>query len=225
MKVVYSGLIKLQTMKKLLLLPFLFITVISFGQVPNYVPTDSLVGYWGFNGNANDESGNSNDGTVNGATLTTDRFGSPNSAYYFSSAGCATRIDANVNTSSINGQITFSIWVLRVGSGCISPRYFEAYSGGNVGMLQLQWYDNQNSPEYLTHRFNDANGSLFSLGGNIYTNNVGNDTWTNIIYTNDGDSARFWQDGIFMGAQVVSPGCDIILSGDVAIGRMNHPRK
>ena len=60
-------------MKKLLLLPLLFIAVISFGQVPNYVPTDSLVGYWGFNGNANDESGNGNDGTVNGATLTTDR--------------------------------------------------------------------------------------------------------------------------------------------------------
>ena len=70
-------------MKKLLLLPLLFIAVISFGQVPSYVPTDSLVGYWGFNGNANDESGNGNDGTVNGATLTTDRFGNTNSAYDF----------------------------------------------------------------------------------------------------------------------------------------------
>ncbi len=30
-------------MKKLLLLPLLFISVISFGQAPNYVPTDSLV--------------------------------------------------------------------------------------------------------------------------------------------------------------------------------------
>ncbi|MBT5931868.1 MAG: hypothetical protein HOH34_00865, partial [Flavobacteriales bacterium] len=52
-------------MKKLLLLPLLFISFISFSQVPNYVPTDSLVGWWGFNGNANDESGNGNDGTVN----------------------------------------------------------------------------------------------------------------------------------------------------------------
>ena len=35
---------------------------------------NGLVGYWPFNGNANDESGNGNDGTVNGVTLTNDRF-------------------------------------------------------------------------------------------------------------------------------------------------------
>jgi len=47
------------------------------------IPTNCLVGYWPFNGNANDASGNGNNGTVNGATLTTDRFGNPNSAYSF----------------------------------------------------------------------------------------------------------------------------------------------
>jgi hypothetical protein len=41
------------------------------------------VGWWPFNGNANDESGNGNNGAVNGATLTADRFGSANSAYEF----------------------------------------------------------------------------------------------------------------------------------------------
>jgi len=210
-------------MKRLLLLITICISSVSFGQVPNYVPTNGLVTWWGFNGNANDESGNGNNGVNNGATLTTDRFGNADAAYYFTGSGCATRIDADVNTTSINGAISFSIWVLRTGSGCQNPRYFEAYTGGNVGMLQLQWFNEMNSPQYLTHRFNDANGSLFAVGGDLYNNNVGNDTWTNIIYTNDGDSARFWQDGIFMGAQVVSPGCDIIVSGDIAIGRMNHP--
>jgi len=34
-----------------------------------------LVAYYPFNGNANDESGNGNNGTVNGATSTEDRFG------------------------------------------------------------------------------------------------------------------------------------------------------
>jgi Tol biopolymer transport system component len=41
---------------------------------------DGLIAFYPFNGNANDESGNGNDGTVNGATLTTDRFGNENSA-------------------------------------------------------------------------------------------------------------------------------------------------
>ncbi len=59
-------------------------TVTTIAQtVPSYVPTNGLVGYWGFNGNANDESGNSNNGTVYGAILTTDRFGNANSSYDF----------------------------------------------------------------------------------------------------------------------------------------------
>lgn len=47
------------------------------------IPTNGLVAYYPFNGNANDESGNGNNGIVNGATLTTDRCGNLNSAYYF----------------------------------------------------------------------------------------------------------------------------------------------
>jgi hypothetical protein len=44
--------------------------------------TNGLVAYYPFNGNANDAVG-TNNGTVYGATLTTDRFGIPNSAYSF----------------------------------------------------------------------------------------------------------------------------------------------
>ena len=50
----------------------------------NTLPTNlqnGLVGYWPFNGNANDASGNGNNGTVNGATLTTDRFGNSNGRF------------------------------------------------------------------------------------------------------------------------------------------------
>ena len=47
---------------------------------------DGLVAYYPFNGNADDESGNGNDGIVYGATLTEDRFGNTDSAYYFDEA-------------------------------------------------------------------------------------------------------------------------------------------
>ena len=50
---------------------------------PSKVPADGLVAYYPFSGNANDASGNGNHGAVHGATLTEDRFGNPNSAYYF----------------------------------------------------------------------------------------------------------------------------------------------
>ena len=44
--------------------------------------TDGLVALYDFKGDANDIIGG-NDGTVTGATLTTDRFGNANSAYSF----------------------------------------------------------------------------------------------------------------------------------------------
>ena len=73
-------------MKKIFLTLTLVLFVIPFGisqELPSYVPTDGLVAYYPFNGNANDESGNGNHGTVNGATLTTDRDGNENSSYSF----------------------------------------------------------------------------------------------------------------------------------------------
>ena len=45
--------------------------------------TNGLVAYYPFNGNANDASGNGNNGIVNGATLASDRFGRANQAYSF----------------------------------------------------------------------------------------------------------------------------------------------
>ena len=69
-----------------ILLSFFLILMSGMGfsqSVPSYVPTNGLVGWWGFNGNAQDGSGNGNHGTVNGATLTTDRFGNQNGAYDF----------------------------------------------------------------------------------------------------------------------------------------------
>ena len=74
--------------------------------VPSYVPTNGLLGWWPFNGNANDESGNGNNGTVNGATLTSDRFGNTNSAYSFDGVDDYIEIQLNQSLS-----YTYSAWV------------------------------------------------------------------------------------------------------------------
>jgi len=112
-------------MKKITTILALLVITSIFSQIPSYVPTTSLVAYWPFNGNANDLSGNGNNGTVNGATLTADRYGNANNAFYFSSSACSTRIDAQVDTSSVQTGLTISIWVLQSGNGCISPRILE----------------------------------------------------------------------------------------------------
>ena len=71
---------------------------------------DGLVAYYPFNGNANDESANDNDGTVNGATLTTDRFGQADQAYSFDqgSGYIQSNLPSNLNESE---PFTTSFWV------------------------------------------------------------------------------------------------------------------
>ncbi len=89
----------------------LFLAQTSHSQsIPNYVPQNGLIGWWPFNGNANDESGNGNNGTVNGATLTTDRFGNADKAYSFDGVNNHITLPNNI-TSNISNSYTVSIWI------------------------------------------------------------------------------------------------------------------
>ncbi len=98
-------------MKNLLLtaLAMLGLTAATLAQnIPNYVPTNGLVGWWPFNGNANDENGNNLNGVVNNAALTTDRFANNNSAYVFSTGNIEI---PNTFTFSNATGLTLSGWI------------------------------------------------------------------------------------------------------------------
>ena len=73
------------------------------------IPTNGLVAHYTFTGNANDVSGNGNHGVaLNGATLTTDRFGNPNGAFAFD--GIDDHIVVNDSVSfDFNQAVTFSV--------------------------------------------------------------------------------------------------------------------
>jgi len=74
----------------------------------NSLPNTSLIGYYPFNGNANDEGGTGNTGTLqNAPTLTADRFGNANSAYSFD--GSSQYVSTTRSFTNIN-DFTLSIW-------------------------------------------------------------------------------------------------------------------
>ncbi|MCX6294007.1 MAG: fibronectin type III domain-containing protein [Sphingobacteriales bacterium] len=59
------------------------LTMTTQDSIPTWL-TNGLIGYWPFNGNANDESGNGINGTVmSGTTISSDRNGRTSAAYYF----------------------------------------------------------------------------------------------------------------------------------------------
>jgi hypothetical protein len=100
--------IKMKMMKNVFSLFWFVLALFAVNQVGAQIPTDGLVAWYPFNGNANDESGNGNHGTVNGATLTTDRFGNANSAYSFD--GVNDFIDAGIFYNFGTANFTVSCW-------------------------------------------------------------------------------------------------------------------
>jgi len=190
-------------MNRLFLLLFGVVSLVAHAQVPDYVPTDGLVAWYPFNGNANDESGNAFHGEINGALLTADRFLEPNSAYSFS-GNCQDRIDMLVPEMTENTSFSVSFWAKRNGTGCYNPRMWEFYGGSRT--TQCGW-------------FNDWDSITFS-GFPIVGANLENEIWYHFALTNTGDTWEAYFNGEFNNLKVDST---VINSPDLAIGRMNHP--
>ncbi len=110
----------------------LFFNIIAY--LTGYYPPQGPVAYYPFNGNANDESGNGNNGAVSGGgTFTTDRFGNPNSAF---SSTTTSYIDIPESVSlDLQSAFTLSAWfkmeqVTHAYSALISKDYSTGYSIG-----------------------------------------------------------------------------------------------
>jgi hypothetical protein len=107
---------------------------ISFTTIDVDVTT-GLVAYYPFNGNANDESGNGNHGSLNGGIFqTTDRFGNNNSAYLFNG------IDGFISVPSLNQSpykpVTYSAWVILSSFFPNSPGHkFKTILGRQTGFV------------------------------------------------------------------------------------------
>ena len=130
------------------------------------VPTAGLVAWYPFNGNAIDESGKGNNGTVNGSILTNDRFGNSNKAYSFN--GSSSFIDFGRNESLAPKQFTIAAWI-RIGSQLsnlnmiIRARFYGyALHVNSNGQVVGEIFDNVNTGHSLNSisRLNDGKWHL-----------------------------------------------------------------
>ncbi len=115
------------------------------------ISIDSLKIYLNFNGNANDISGNSYNGVVNGAVLTTDRNNNPNSAYFFNGNNNSIVIP---NITAIDKPLnSFTILIT------LQPQNLDSIVGGNptsqnnnIGYEFLTWHrQKQDSLDAFLH--------------------------------------------------------------------------
>jgi hypothetical protein len=163
-------------MKNVLMLMAQFIfSVVAFSQ-------SGLVASYPFNGNANDATGNGHNGLVNGAVLTSDRFGNPNSAYSLNGTNSYIDLGSNINYSSHS----FTCWARR-----------DSVAGTVlVSKINNGPYDMQNS-EYSINVFTVGTGTAWN-GVNSTSSIVDYSQWNCYVVTYDSISneAKMYVNGI-----------------------------
>ena len=207
-----------------ILFSFFLILISGMGlsqSVPSYVPTNGLVGWWGFNGNAQDGSGNGNHGTVNGAILSTDRYGAINHSFYFD--GQNDFIGVNAVPSLLPSNLTISTWIkipsLYTANNpigrIIRTRFFGyiLYFDSISRSIKFETFNNSFSPPVI----------CVSSGVNY-----NDDLWHHIVVTFDGYLNKLMVDGILV-ASIPSVGPNLYYQSDglVTIGKdgnNTHPQ-
>jgi hypothetical protein len=143
-----------------------------------------LVADYQFSGNANDQTANANNGTVNGASLTTDRNNSPNTAYNFPTGNeyIVANPSTSLNTANFPG-VTMSTWFYMTGvaSSPFNPHIYhiaDITPDDSYGIIY----------EKATQKIRYLNWNGTTLSGNVDlqgTTNIALNTWYHVAVTHD----------------------------------------
>jgi hypothetical protein len=183
---------------------------------------DGLVAYYPFNGNANDESGYGNNGTVYGATLTTDRFGKLNSAYLLSGNsgyyGSGIRIEIPCMIKNFT-SISISLWA-RIDTASTTGEaliWFGSHGDGYVGIAT----DTLSSPKVIIYDNNTMQGwDTTNKGGYaLISNPVGYFRHYAMVIDGSNGIVRGYYDGVKVVEYSVSPGAVNIFGNTCAVGK------
>ena len=147
-----------------------------------------LVGYWPFCGNANDYSGYGNNGAVNGATLTTDRFGNTNSAYNFDGSDFISISNStslqNLTSISISSWAKIDSWDMFSGIG-----YFPILHKSDQQFQYGKYAQCLRSNGVVCHLDNQETGFGYAFSFN---------EWYNIVTVIQGNTTKLYVNGILV---------------------------
>lgn len=194
-------------MKKINLIISILLTLLMVSVKSQTIKIDSgLVAWYPFNGNANDESGNSNNGTVFGATLTTDRFGIPDRAYNFNGSGNYIKASA---TNLPTGTRTVSLWFY---ANSLNRPNLIGYGGSNCGTTWFQTLNHGNVQSF--HVSQHCYSNFFEVP--YPTNPTGQ--WFHWVVTNGTGGRKMYLNGNLIGTNPAFINNTYVAGKDLSIG-------
>ena len=212
-----------QHMKMKIILTGLFVIFCFNSALKAQIPTNGLIAFYPFNGNANDESGNGNNGTIEGAIPTIDQCGNANSAYEFDSLTS----DIIVKNSEILNNIDHVSLC-----GWIKPISFRGI--GDNSIIDKGYYSHDD-PFFQYHlgitgdkHPNVPASFVFAISlNNDYTYVVSPEgtwspgNWYFVAGTYDGDSLKLYVNGVRL-ASLFKAGAINRFGQDIHIGKIKN---
>ena len=125
--------------------------------------SDGLVAHYTFDGNANDDSGNDNDGVLHGVTSTTDRYGNADGAYHFNGTSAYVEVPDSDSLREVGQSVTLSAWMkpeAMTSENGKRPAWISILCKGNdSGNSQTRQYGVQisNEKNWLVNYYNGVN--------------------------------------------------------------------
>ncbi|MEP7319835.1 MAG: LamG-like jellyroll fold domain-containing protein [Panacibacter sp.] len=161
--------------------------------VPSYLPADSIVAWYPFNGNANDLSGNGNNGFTVSATLNNDRFNNANTAYELNVAGSGITL---LNGGAwLQNNRTVSFWF----KSSVNPNvqrivgYRPTCAGGNTE----EWFEFDLMPNTDSISYGNPDVNIFpDHSANSTKGKYSLNQWTNIIMVKKNGLAYLYINGV-----------------------------
>lgn len=153
------------------------------------IPTDGLVAYYPFNGNANDESGNGNNGTVVGATLTNDKNNNENSAYLFDGINDYINIDTIINDLSSLNTGSLSFWIKPTVVSISNYKAIVGFGDAINNALVIHTLSGGLLSAYLIK--NSSNKWVLNTNNAV----LSQDTWSHIVIIHDGINPKIYVNG------------------------------
>ena len=109
-------------------------------NLPAYLPANGLVGWWPFNGNANDESGNGLSSIGNGIEFSADRFGNPNASIEFMNNGSVKTLCPQPLSPASSSEYSINLWFFKTIHNT-GARIFLQYKEGSLGPAGTSNFD------------------------------------------------------------------------------------
>lgn len=162
--------------------------------------TDGLVAYYPFNGNANDESGNGNNGIVYNAVLTRDRLGNPSSCYTFQGNAYIKVIDG----SQFNFVDDFSLayWINPFqGQDAYAAHFDKSHYSGSAWVVQKA--DGFGNSYYMGY-MQSASGSWSNSNGHTYNIQTVENSWNHLAITKQGNCIKYFLNSILKTTEYTS---------------------